>query len=120
MRLVTTMLLEGVIMYVGISNFAITLFVLKIIADIPMFSWAAIGTGFLSVLVMSILFVIFVILSGKNITKTGYVPFPFVVVSLNEDYYNEDVQRKVKASLKFQEPEEIELELEDIEIDENQ
>jgi len=98
MRPVLAMILEGVILYVFVSNFVVSLIAMSY-AGLPMFSLGAFGMSFVFSFIISALLSIFLVVSGKNISKTGYIPFPFVVIDLDDDYYSSETQED-RAKLK--------------------
>lgn len=122
MKTLLTMLLEGVILYVFISNFAVTLMALKIVANVSMLSGAAIGAALLLSALMSIMFATFSVWISRRIKRTGFVPFPFVLANLSEDYYSDETQedrRRMKEILNLEVDEIMEaLDLDEIEPEE--
>lgn len=80
-----TMMPQGVLLYMFLSNFVTSLGVLSINAGMKLLSWSALGISLAWGLGIMVLFIIFLSGVRVSIEKTGKVDPPFVVVKLNSD-----------------------------------
>jgi len=98
-RIILTMLLEGVVIYTFLSNLAVGLISFHA-AGVPMLSIKSIGLSVVFSAMMSALFYIFTIWAKRSMLKRKEISFPFAGIQIPDMDVNSD---------------EIELDIEDIE-----
>lgn len=114
------MVLEGVVIYTFISNFAVSLMAFHA-AGIPMISGKAIGLSALFSAIISTIFYVFTIWARRKIIKNREIHFPFLAVAVPDIESNvKNLNMEITFKPSEYETEEITLSEDDIEeIDED-